>query len=136
MPFDTKIAIVVRSDLAAWQKMNVTAFLAGGIVASAPEIIGEPYEDASGTIYSRLVGQPILIYGAESTELARALERALTRGVQPAIYTEDMFSTFDDVANREMVRGVTREELNLVGIALRADKKIVDKVVDKLKLHQ
>src|SRR5215831_6725871 len=29
MRFDTKIAIAVREDLAVWQKLNVTAFLAG-----------------------------------------------------------------------------------------------------------
>jgi hypothetical protein len=28
MRFDTKIAIAVREDLATWQKLNVTAFLA------------------------------------------------------------------------------------------------------------
>jgi hypothetical protein len=31
MTFDTKIAIVVREDLAAWQKLNVAAFLSGGL---------------------------------------------------------------------------------------------------------
>ena len=34
--FDTKIAIVVRSDLQSWQKLNVTAFLMSGIVAAHP----------------------------------------------------------------------------------------------------
>jgi hypothetical protein len=33
--FDTKIAIVVREDLATWQKLNVTTFLTSGIVAPA-----------------------------------------------------------------------------------------------------
>ena len=32
--FDTKIAIVVREDLAVWQKLNVTAFLTSGVVGS------------------------------------------------------------------------------------------------------
>ncbi len=27
MMFDTKVALVIRSDLAEWQKMNVAAFL-------------------------------------------------------------------------------------------------------------
>ena len=31
MDFDTKIAIVVRDDLAVWQKLNVTAFITSGI---------------------------------------------------------------------------------------------------------
>ncbi len=51
MLFDTKIALVIRCDLASWQKMNVAAFLASGIAASYPESIGEPYEDASGNRY-------------------------------------------------------------------------------------
>lgn len=33
MRFDTKIAIAVREDLATWQKLNVTAFLASGLAA-------------------------------------------------------------------------------------------------------
>ena len=31
MEFDTKVAIIVLDDLAVWQKLNVTAFLATGI---------------------------------------------------------------------------------------------------------
>jgi len=56
MIFDTKIALVIRSDLETWQKVNVAAFLASGIAAEFPECIGEPYEDGSGTQYSRLFG--------------------------------------------------------------------------------
>ena len=136
MFFDTKIALVIREDLAPWQKMNVTAFLAGGIAASYPECVGKPYADASGNTYLRLIGQPILIYGADSAGLARVLDRALTRGVQPAVYTEDMFSTTHDAANREVVSCVQRQHLNLVGIAMRAERKVIDKIVDKLKFHQ
>ena len=135
MLFDTKIALVIRCDLASWQKMNVAAFLASGIAASYPESIGEPYEDASGNGYLRLIGQPMLIYGADRVALARVLDRALARGVQPALYTEEMFSTTHDTANREAVRCVERANLNLVGIAIRAERKAVDKIVDKLKFH-
>ncbi len=63
MIFETKVALVLRSDLASWQKMNVAAFLASGIAASHLESIGEPYEDASGNRYLCLIGQPILVYG-------------------------------------------------------------------------
>jgi hypothetical protein len=136
MLFETKIALVIRDDLASWQKMNVAAFLASGIAASYPESIGEPYEDASGNRYLRLIGQPMLIYGADRAALARVLDRALARGVQPALYTEEMFSTTHDAANRDAVRGVERENLNLAGIAIRAERKVVDKVMDKLKFHQ
>jgi hypothetical protein len=136
MLFDTKIALVIRSDLAEWQKMNVAAFLASGIAASYPESVGEPYEDGSGNSYLRLIGQPILIYGADRAALVRTLERALARGVQPALYTEEMFSTSHDAANREAVQVVEQQDLNLVGLAIRAERKAIDKIVDKLKFHQ
>lgn len=134
MQFDTKIAIVVRSDLAAWQKLNVAAFLSSGVAAAFPGCIGESYQDGSGTPYLALIGQPILIYGADGQALARALERALARGVTPAVY-EDMFKTPHDAANRAAVRAVQRADLNLVGLAMRAERKVIDKVVDGLKFH-
>ena len=135
MQFDTKIAVVVRSDLEVWQKLNVAAFLAGGIAASFPACIGEPYEDGSATKYLSLIGQPILIYGADRAALSRALERALARNVMPAVYTEDMFATTHDAANRDVVKAVGRADLNLVGIAMRAERKVIDKIVDGLKFH-
>jgi hypothetical protein len=135
MQFDTKIAIVVRTDLEPWQKLNVASFLSGGIAAAFPECIGSPYEDGSGTRYQSLIGQPILIYGADEAGLTRALERALARNVTPAVYTEDMFGTTHDEANRAAVKAVARADLNLVGIAVRAERKVIDKIVDGLKFH-
>ena len=135
MQFDTKIAVVVRSDLEVWQKLNVASFLAGGIAAAFPECMGEPYEDGSATKYLSLIGQPILIYGADRAALSRALERALARDVTPALYTEDMFKTTHDAANREVVKAVARADLNLVGIAMRAERKVIDKIADGLKFH-
>jgi hypothetical protein len=76
MQFETKIAVVIRTDLEAWQKLNVASFLASGIAAAFPECIGEPYADASGTSYLSLIGQPILIYGADRAALSRARARA------------------------------------------------------------
>lgn len=135
MQFDTKVALVIRHDLEAWQKLNVAAFLASGIAAAFPECVGEPYADKSGTRYHALIGQPILIYGADRPALARALERALARDVKPAVYTEDMFKTTHDEANRAAVEAVIRADLNLVGLAFRAERKVIDKIVDGLKFH-
>jgi hypothetical protein len=135
MQFDTKVALVIRQNLESWQKMNVAAFLASGVAAAYPNCIGEHYEDGSGTKYHALIGQPILIYGADRAGLSRVLERGLGRDIRMAVYTEDMFKTTHDAANRAAVKAVTRPELNLVGIALRADRKVVDKVVDGLKFH-
>ncbi len=135
MQFDTKIAVVIRTDLEAWQKLNVASFLTSGITAAFPECVGEPYQDGSGTPYLSLIGQPILIYGADRPALSRALDRALARNVTPAVYTENMFKTTHDAANREAVKAVIRADLNLVGLAMRAERKVIDKIIDGLKFH-
>jgi hypothetical protein len=133
--FDTKIAVVLRDDLAVWQKTNVTAFLVSGIAGTVPGVVGEPYRDASGNEYLPMFVQPVLVYEADAAGLRRAYERAMSRGVVPAVYTSELFETDHDEANRAQVAAVTAEELDLVGIAFRAERKTVDKVVDRLRFH-
>ena len=135
MQFDTKLAVVLRDDLAVWQKTNVTAFLVSGIAGTVPGIVGEPYRDASGNEYLPMFVQPVLIYEADGTALRRAYERAMSRDVKVAVYTHELFETGHDEANRAAVAGVPADELDLVGIAFRAERKTVDKVVDRLRFH-
>ena len=135
MQFDTKIAVVLRDDLAVWQKTNVTAFLVSGIAGTVAGIVGPPYRDASGNEYLPMFVQPVLVYEADSAALRRAYGRAMERGVTPAVYTQELFATNHDEANRAAVAAVPAEELDLVGIAFRAERKVVDKVVDRLSLH-
>jgi hypothetical protein len=37
---------------------------------------------------------------------------------------------------REVVKSVVRAGLNLVGIAMHAERKVIDKIVDGLKFHR
>jgi hypothetical protein len=134
LTYDTKIGIVVRYDLAIWQKLNAACFLTGGLAKAFPEIIGEPYSDANEVAYLSLVRQPILIFGAEKDELLNVTERARARGVQVAIYTEDLFSTYNDVDNRAAVASVETGCLNLVGVAVYADRRVADKILKGLQL--
>jgi hypothetical protein len=135
MRFDTKIAVVLRDDLAVWQKANVTAFLVSGIAGTAPEVVGEPYRDASGNTYLPMFRQPVMVYAADGLALRRAYERAMQRGLELAIYTNELFETGHDEANRDAVAAVDAADLDLVGIALRDERKLVDKVVDRLRPH-
>jgi hypothetical protein len=52
-----------------------------------------------------------------------------------AIYTAGMFVTDNDIDNRAVVKAVTADKLDIVGLAFRADRKTFDKVVNGLKLH-
>ena len=133
--FDTKLAVVLRDDLAPWQRTNVTAFLVSGIAATVPGIVGEPYRDASGNEYLPMLVQPVLVYEADAAALRRAYDRAMSRNVQVAVYTRELFDTNHDEANRAAVAAVPADELDLVGIAFRAERRAVDKVVDRLRFH-
>jgi hypothetical protein len=135
MSFPTKIAIVVREDLATWQKLNVACFLAGGLIGLYPELAGECYLDASGKTYGPLVRQPIMVFAGSAEHLGRTLRRAVDLGLTPSIYTSALFTTNNDVDNRAAVAVVPTDSLDLVGIALHADRKQIDKVTKGLKLH-
>lgn len=135
MQFDTKIAFVLREDLAVWQKTNVTAFLASGIAATVPAVVGEPYVDGSANAYLPMFRQPVMVYASDANGIRRAYDRARERGVELAIFTNELFSTPHDEANRAVVAAVPAAALDLVGIAMRADRKIVDKVLDRLRPH-
>jgi len=52
-----------------------------------------------------------------------------------AVYTEEMFATGDDDANRAVVRAVAAEDLVLAGIAVYGPRNAVDKVCRGLALH-
>jgi hypothetical protein len=135
MQFETKIAVVLRDDLAVWQKTNVTAFLVSGIAGTVPGIVGEPYRDASGNEYLPMLVQPVMVYAADAAGLRRAYDRSMERGVELAIFTSELFVTPHDAANRAAVAAMPAEELDLVGIAMRADRKLVDRILDKLRPH-
>jgi hypothetical protein len=135
MRFDTKIAVLVRGDLPMWQKLNMTAFLVSGIAATSEGVIGERYEDASGRQYLPMFGQPVLVFAASEAELRTAYERAVARNIAMAIFTQELFATGHDAANRAAVREVPSEQLDLTGLAFRAERKAVDAVVKGISLH-
>jgi hypothetical protein len=135
MRFDTKIAILLRDDLESWQRLNVTAFLASGIAAADPALIGEPYADADGTPYHAMLRQPVVVFEGSKENLTASHQRALGREMRMSVYTSDMFATGHDEANRAAVRAVGREDLDLVGIGLHGPKNAVDKVLKGSRLH-
>lgn len=134
MNFGTKIAVVVQADLLTWQKLNVTAFTVSGI-AGLPDVLGENYVDGSDRPYLPMIKQPITIFGADREQIRVVYEQALNQDVQFSIYTEELFSTPHDEANRAAVRAFRSEELKLVGMALRGRKKVMDKLLKGLRLH-
>ncbi|MBN9237603.1 MULTISPECIES: DUF2000 family protein [Phyllobacteriaceae] len=133
--FDTKFTIVLREDLAVWQKLNVAAFLSTGVAAQFPQMIGEPYRDRAGNIYNALSIQPVIVLSADQTTLSTIHRRSLERGVTISLYVEEMFSTGFDSLNRETFAKFAPDDAKVVGIAMRADKKIVDKITKGARMQ-
>jgi hypothetical protein len=133
MLYPTKTALVIRNDLATWQKANVAAFISGGLAHRFPEMIGEPYRDADATVYAPLIREPVFVYGADADAMRRTYERARNRGLTFAIYTEPLFKTTNDIDNRASVAATARDALDLVGLGFHAERKVIDKVINGLK---
>ncbi|HEY3774785.1 MAG TPA: DUF2000 family protein [Solirubrobacteraceae bacterium] len=134
--FDTKVAVLVRDDLAAWQRLNVCAFLISGVVAAAGDgAIGENYLDADGNTYLPLLVQPVLVFELTGSKLRTVRERASRREVPIALYTAEMFITGNDEDNRGAVRRVGAGDLDIVGIALRAPHRDADAILRGLSRH-
>ncbi len=133
--FPTKIAVAVRDDLAAWQRLNVCAFLVSGIAAGDPDAVGPPYEDAGGQRYLPMFRQPVLVLEASGDRLRTVARRAREREVPFAVFTADLFATGHDDDNRAAVRAVATDALDLVGLALRAPHRDADALLRGLRRH-
>ena len=133
--FDTKVAVVVRDDLAAWQRLNVVAFLMSGIAATGDGVVGPPYVDGSGHEYLPMLRQPVLVYASDAGKLATVARRAREREVPFALYTSELFTTGHDDDNRAAVAAVATDDLDLVGVAFRAPHRPADQILRGLKRH-
>lgn len=134
--FDTKVVVLLGDDLAAWQELNVTAFLISGITVSAPDLIGGPYRDRDGTTYLPMLGQPVLVMTGNSDLLRSVRDRASSRDdVALAVYTRELFATGHDDANRAAVAAVATADLDLVGLALRGPRNAVDRMLKGARMH-
>jgi hypothetical protein len=133
--FDTKLAVLLRDDLPTWQRLNVTAFLCSGLAGANPALVGEPYEDGDGVRYLPMFRQPVMVFEGDQHVLAQAHRRALDRSLPLAIFTADLFATGHDEANRAAVKAVSTDKLDLVGLALRAPRTAVDKVLKGAHMH-
>lgn len=130
-----KLAVVVRDDLPTWQKLNLTAFVSSGVGRAHPDAVGAPYVDGSGREYLPMFATPVVVMVGDGPALARALHRAVERGLTIAVYPDDLFATMNDVDNRAAVAKLATEDLSLAGLSIAGDPKQVDKALDKLRLH-
>ncbi|TGR37187.1 DUF2000 family protein, partial [Mesorhizobium sp. M8A.F.Ca.ET.198.01.1.1] len=61
--------------------------------------------------------------------------RALERGVTASAYVAELFSTGHDAANRAVFAEFAPDDAKIVDIALRGEKKLVDKITKGARMH-
>ncbi|WP_336697763.1 DUF2000 domain-containing protein [Curtobacterium sp. USHLN213] len=127
--WDTKIAVVVRDDLAGWQRLNVTAFTVAGIAAAEPKIVGEPYEYADGVTTGALLQQPVFVFEATGEKLTTIAGRAHRRGVTLTVYPETIFATNNDADNRATIADLAFDQVRIAGLAVGGPAKEIDRVI-------
>jgi hypothetical protein len=77
----------------------------------------------------------VVVLSADAETIARIHRRALDRDVRCSLYIEEMFATGHDEANRAVFREYSPETARVVGIALRTDRKVVDKITRGAQMH-
>ena len=127
---------MLRDDLPTWQKLNVTAFMVSGIAGTVAGVVGEDYEDGSGNIYLPMFRQPVLVFTGTAEQMRTVYERMRSRDLRFAIFTEELFRPATTSTIAPPSERARASDLNIVGLAVRADKKIMDKVLRGLSLHQ
>lgn len=134
--YDTKIAIVVRNDLKTWQKLNVVAFLASAVAIEFPEVHGRKFVDASDKEYLSFIKNPILIFKADTLDIMkRTYSRGKERGIKIGIYTHPLFATKGEEQNLAEIRKLPENEQDYAGLVFYGERKLIDKTIKGLKLH-
>ena len=79
--------------------------------------------------------QPVIVLAGTANVMTNIRNRANDRGIDTVAYIEEIFSTGHDDANRAIFAEHYATEANTVVIALRAEKKIVDKITKGAKMY-
>jgi hypothetical protein len=109
--------------------------LTSGVIGADGALLGEDYQDAVGNSYTPLLIQPVIVLSCDGEKLRTIYRRGMERGVRLSLYIEEMFSTGHDVANRAAVKVRQPDEMSIVGLALRDEPKLVDKITKGAKMH-
>ena len=72
---------------------------------------------------------------ADGATLVKIHARALERKVPASVYIEEMFATGHDAANRAVFAKFGPDDARVVGLAIHADRKTVDRITKGAKLH-
>lgn len=77
-----------------------------------------------------------MILSADGETLREVLKKAKARDMAVSIYTEELFTTYNDIDNRAEIAKHKTEELNLVGICICGMKNPLDRITKGIAMHK
>ncbi len=130
-----RCVIVINQQLSTGHAANAAAVLALTLGQRHPVLVGAPLIDADKRQHPGLIPIGISVLVANSEQLTHLHQYLLNDDeMDGIIFPVEGQQTTDYAAFREAVSGVPTADLQLLGIALAGNKKVVRKLTGKLGL--
>ena len=130
-----RCVIVINQQLAAGHAANAAAVLALTLGKRHPSLVGAPLIDADNREHPGLIPIGISVLVADAQQLTQLHQHLLNDDeMDGIIFPVEGQQTTDYAAFREAVSVVPTDNLQLLGIALAGNKKVVRKLTGKLGL--
>lgn len=130
-----RCVIVINHSLSAGHAANAAAVLALTLGQRHPGLVGEPLVDADKCIHPGLIPIGISVLVADGATLSQLHHTLLNDDeMDGVIFPLEGQQTTDYAAFQQAVTLVPTHELQLLGIALAGNKKVIRKLTGKLGL--
>ena len=129
-----RCVIIMDRDLNGGLLANAIAVIALTVGQRHPALVGEPLVDASGVAHPGLIPTGIPMLCASQDELVTIRQQALERECDVVDFPVEGQQTKNYDEFMEMTSHIPTEDMQYTGIAVIGQKKVVNKIVNKLDL--
>jgi len=128
-----KIVIALNENLGPGFLSNAAACIASGLFDGEKDLLGEQIEGADCT-FIPITKIPILIVRQNKKPWKELLDRARRNNLKHMVFTSEGQSTTSYEQYIERVRGKNLDEVEIIGIGVLGENKLVDKFAGDLPL--
>lgn len=127
--------IIINNELPIGKATNAAAVVAFTLGQRHPSLVGEQFQDVTGTAHPGVIFTGISILGASPSELIALREKAIaTVNCDVVDFPLEGQTTVDYAEFRRVMADVTPERLGYLAVGLAGDRKPINKIVGHLKL--
>ncbi|MBI3421080.1 MAG: DUF2000 domain-containing protein [Candidatus Sungbacteria bacterium] len=134
--FTRKMAVVVRKDLPSWQAMNTVGHCSAylGNKMREPFDTGDCFSTKGHLAIPRNSQYPIIVLAADADTLVPLVREVRESGVLFLIFVREMIEHNDDAELQSRLQAIPDSDLDVFGIGMFGDKRVVDELTKKFAL--